>query len=81
MEATKILLGIPLSSFLFFVCARIGIGTIEILANTPQVLTVKAQTAESLQRHRPRRILSCPTDWVPYAMRIPYKVSLLSGTA
>ena len=78
MEATKILLGITLFSLLLFVYSIIGIGKIGILANTHQVLIVKAQTAESLRRHIPRRFPSCPTDWVPYAMRIPYKVSRLS---
>ena len=59
----------------------IRIGTIGIPEKTHQVLTVKAQTAVPLQQHRPRVVLSCPTDWIPYAMKIPYKVSQFSGTA
>ena len=81
MEATKILLRIPLFSLLFFVYARIGIGTIGIPANTHQVLTVKAQTDESLRRHIPIRVLSFLTDWVPCAMKIPYKFSRLIDKA
>ena len=49
----------------------IRIGTIRIPANTHQVLTVKAQTAVQLRQQRPRRVPSWPTDWVPYATRIP----------
>ena len=71
MEVTKILLGIPLLSLLFFIYARIGIGRIGIAANTHQVLNVKAQTAVPLQQHRPRRVTSWTTDWLPYAMIIP----------
>ena len=78
MEATKILLGVPLFSFLFFFYARIGIGTIGIAAKPHYVLTAKGQTAESLIRHRTITVLSFPTDWIPYAMRILYKVSRLS---
>ena len=71
MEVTKILLGIPIFSLLSFVYARFGIGTIGIAANTHQVLTIKAQTAKPLWQHRPRSVPSFPTDWLPYAMRIP----------
>ena len=81
MEATKILLGIPLFSLLSLVYARIRIGRIGIPAKTHQVITAKAQTAESLRQHRPITVLSCPTDWIPYALRIPYKVSRLSDKA
>ena len=81
MEATKFFLGIPLLSLLSFFYARIGIGTIGIVAKTHYVLTAKGQTAKSLIQHRPRTVLSCLTDWIPYAMKIPYKVSRLSGTA
>ena len=81
MEATNFFLGIPLFSLLFFFYARIGIVTIGIPAKTHQVLTAKAQTAESLQKHIPRTFLSCPMDWILYAMIIPYKVSRLSDKA
>ena len=43
---TKILLGIPLFSIISLVYARIGIGTIEVTANTQQVLAVPDQTAK-----------------------------------
>ena len=49
--------------------------TIGIAAKTHQVLTAKGQTDVPLQRHRPITLLSCPTDWIPYAMKIPFKVS------
>ena len=71
MEVIKILLEIPLFSLLFFVYARIGIGTIGIAANTHHVLTIKSQTAKPLQQHRPRNVPGWPTEWLPYAMRIP----------
>ena len=58
----KILLGIPLFSIFSLVYARIGIGTIEVTANTQQVLAVPAQTAKLLLQHRPNRVTSCPTD-------------------
>ena len=63
MEATKILLGIPLFSLLFSVYAIIRIGTIGIAANTHQVLTIKAQTAKPLRQHRPISVTSCPTGF------------------
>ena len=73
MEVTKILLGIPLFSLISFVYSIIGIGTIVITANTPQVLTFKAQEAKRLRQHIPRMVPSCPTDRLPYAMRIPVR--------
>ena len=61
---TKILLGVPLFSLLSLVYARIGICTIEVTANTHQVLAVPAQTAKPLRLHRPSRVNSRPTDFV-----------------
>ena len=58
----------------------IRIGTIVIAAKIHQVITAKGQTAVPLRRNIPRTVISCPTDWLPYAMKIPYKVSQLSGT-
>ena len=77
MEVTKILLGIPFFSLLSLVYDRMGIGTIGITAFTHQVLNIKAQTAKPLRQHRPRRVPSCPTDWLPYAMRIPVRGYLI----
>ena len=68
---TKISLGVPLFSLLFLVYARIGICTIEVTANTQQVLAVPAQTGKPLQLHRPIRVTSWPTDWIPYSMVDP----------
>ena len=59
---TKILLGIPLFSLLSFVYAIFVIGTIEVTANTQQVLAVPAQTDKPLRQHRPSRVTICPTD-------------------
>ena len=59
--------------FSFYSNVGIRIGTIVIPANTHQVLTVNAQTAKSIRQHRPRRVPSFPTEWVPYAMRIPLR--------
>ena len=70
---TKFLLGITLFSLLYFVYAIIGIGTIGITVNTHQVLTIKAQTAKLLRQHRPSRVPSCLTDWIPYAMASPVR--------
>ena len=68
---TKILPGIPLFSLLSLVYARIGIGTIEVTANTQKVLAVPDQKAKPLRQPRTIRVASCPTDWIPYAMAIP----------
>ena len=68
---TKILLGVPLFSLLFIVYARIRISTIEVTANTQQVLAVTAQTGKLLRLHRPSRVTSWPTEWVPYSMVDP----------
>ena len=54
----------------------IRMGTIGILEKTHKVLTVKGQTDVSLRQHRPRTVLSFPTDWIPYAMRIRNKVTV-----
>ena len=62
---TKILIGVPLFSLLFFVYARIRISRIEFTANTQQMLAVPAQKGKPLRLHRPSRVTSCPTDWVP----------------
>ena len=70
-STTNILLGVPLFSLLFLVYVRIIICTIEVTANTQQVLSVPAQTVKPLQLHRPIRFTSCPTDWIPYAMFDP----------
>ena len=77
---TKILLGIPLFSLLFIVFARIGICTIEVTANTQQVLAVPAQTAKLLQLHIPSRFISCRTGFV-YRMlwQSLIEVSILNG--
>ena len=79
---TKTLLGINLFSLLSLVYARIGIGTIEVTANTHQVLAVPAQTAKPLRLHRPSRVISCPTDFV-YRMlwQSLIEVSRLNGLA
>ena len=61
---TKILIGVPLFSLLFLVDARIRICTIEVMANTQQVLAAPAQTGKPLWLHRPSRVTSCPTDFV-----------------
>ena len=57
------------------------IGTIGTAAKNHQVLTVKGQTYVTMRRHIPRIVLSCPMEWIPYAMKIPYRVSRLIGTA
>ena len=73
---TKILFGVPLFSLLFLVYIRIRIFTIEVKANTQQVLAAPAQTGKPLRLHRPSRVTSYPTDWVPYRMVDPWiKVS------
>ena len=38
------------------------------------MLTAMGQTDEPMKQHIPIKFLSCPTDWIPYDMRIPYKV-------
>ena len=68
---TKILLGVPLFSLISLVYVRIGIGTIEVTANIQQVIAVPDQTAKPLRLHRPSRVTSYLTDWIPYAMEIP----------
>ena len=79
---TKILLGIPLFSLLSLVYARIGIGTIEVTANTQQVLDVPDQTAKLLRLHRPSRVTSCPTDFVYRTLwQSLIEVSRLNGLA
>ena len=59
---TQIFLGVPLFSLLLLVYVRIRISTIEVTANTQQVLDVPAQTDKMLRQHRPSRVTSCPTD-------------------
>ena len=49
----------------------VGIGTIEVTANTQRVLAVSAQTGKPLRQHRPSQVNSWPTDWVPYSMVDP----------
>ena len=44
------------------------------------MLSDKGQTAVPLQQHKPRTVLSCPTDWIPYAMKIPYKVPSIDAS-
>ena len=51
--------------------ARIRISTIEVKANTQQVLAVSALTGNPLQLHRPSRVTSCLLDWVPDSMVDP----------
>ena len=68
---TNILLGIPPFSLLFLVYTRIRICTIEVRANTHQVLAVPDQTGKPLRLHRPIRVTSWPTDWGPYSMVDP----------
>ena len=69
---TKILLGVPLFSLLFFVYARIRICTIEVTANTQQVLAVPSQTAKPLRLHSVRYV----TLWQSLI-----EVSILNGLA
>ena len=59
---TKTLLGIRVFFILSLVYAIIGIGTIEVTANTQKVLAVLTQKAKTLRQHRPSRVTSCPTD-------------------
>ena len=81
-SVTKIFLGIPLFSLLSLVYARIGIGTIEVTANTQQVLAVPAQTAKPLRLHRPSRVISCPMGFVYRTLcKSLYEVSRLNGLA
>ena len=74
MENTQEKKIVSISIFLRVLCfyfdsnTGIRIGTIGIPENTHQVLTVKSQTAVPLRQHKPRRVPSCPTEWVPYAM-------------
>ena len=78
-RTTKKLKIVSISIFLRVLCfsfdsnVSIKIGTIGIPSNTHQMLTVKAQTAAPLQQHTPRRVPSCPTNWVLYAMIIPLR--------
>ena len=44
--------------------ARIRISTIEVTANTQQVLAFPDQTGKLLRLHRPSRVTSCPTEFV-----------------
>ena len=48
--------------FPFAYKVRIGIGTIEVTANTQQVLAVPDQTAKPLRQKIPSRVTSCQTD-------------------
>ena len=60
--------------------ARIRISTIEVKANTQQVLAVSALTGKPLRLHRPSRVTSCLSDWVPDSMVDPWiKFSRLSS--
>ena len=68
---TNILIVVPLFSPLFLVYTRIRICTIEVTANTQQVLAVPAQTGKLLRLHRPIRVTSWPTDWLTYSMVDP----------
>ena len=68
---------LPVMCFPFAYKVGIGIGTIEITANTQQVLTFKAQTAKPLRQHIPIQVTSCPTDWLIYAMIIPVRGYLI----
>ena len=80
ISMTKILPGVPLFSLLFLICARIRISTIEVKANTQQVLAVSALTGKPLRLHRPSRVASCLPDWLPDNMADSWgKVSRLSG--
>ena len=63
-STTKILLGIPLFSLLYLVYTIIRIGTIEVTANTQQVLAVPDQTAKPLRLHIPSRVTSFRTGFV-----------------
>ena len=79
---TKILLRIPLFSLLSLVYTRIGIGTIEVTANTQQVLAVPAQTAKLLRLHIPIRVTSCLADFVYRTLwQSLIEVSRLNGLA
>ena len=61
---TKNLPGISLFSLICLVYARIRICTIEVTANTQQVLDVPAQKVKPLRLHRTSRVTSCPKDFV-----------------
>ena len=82
MEVTKILLGIPLFSLLYFAYVIIIMITIEGTANNQQVITVKAQTAKPIQQHRPIQVTSCPTSFGYRTIwQSLYEVSSLNGLA
>ena len=68
ISMTKILLGVPLFYLLFLVYARIRICTIEVMANTQQVLAVPDQTDRPLQLHRLSQVTSCLTDFVYHTL-------------
>ena len=60
--------------------AIIRISTIEVKANTQQVLSVSALTGKLLRLHIPNRVTSCLPDWLPDSMVDPWiKVIRLSG--
>ena len=61
---------VPVLWFPFAYKVGIGIGKIEVMENTQQVLAVPTQTAKPLRQHRPIQVTSCPTDWLLYAMAI-----------
>ena len=56
--------GSPIFFILFLVYARIRISTIEVTANTQQVLVILSQTGKPLRLHRPSRVTSCLTDFL-----------------
>ena len=73
---------VPVLCFPFAYKVRIGIGTIEVTANTQQVLAVPTQTAKPLQEHRPSRVTSCPTGFGYRTLwQYLYEVSRLNGLA
>ena len=53
---------VPVLCFPFAYKVCIVIRTIEVTANTQQVLAVTTQTDKPLRQHRPSRVTSCPTD-------------------
>ena len=60
----------------------IRIGTIEVMANTQQVLASPAQTAKPLRLHRPIRVTSFSTGFVYRTLwQYLYEVSRLNGLA
>ena len=80
ISITNILPGVPLFSLFCLVYAIIRISTIEVKANTQQVLAVSDLTGKPLWLHIPSWVASCLPDWVPGSMSDPWvKVSRLSG--